>query len=128
MTQIEVARALFQRRGGRSGGALVPLLDDLLVEDLHAPHHPQAQVANDVLRERVVVDVITVDIEPESLPLQATAVGELHGEIETRTLVGHLRNLVVRESPGGNSLLLSLGRKWPSTGRIRTWLSPGPGM
>jgi hypothetical protein len=87
------------RRGGSSRrlGPLVPLGDDLLVEDAHLLHHQQPHVLHYLSCQLLLGDVLTFYVEPETLPLQAAPVGEVHLEVELHPLVG--RVFVVHRSP-----------------------------
>ena len=71
--------------------ALVRLGDDRLVADAHGADHQQAQVAHDVVGERLVCDVVAVDVEAERIAAKAAAVGEVDLEVELRAFVGHWR-------------------------------------
>ena len=46
----------------------------LFVEDADLRHHQQTHVADEVGCKRVVLDVVAIDVETESLTLDATAV------------------------------------------------------
>src|SRR3546814_17751834 len=67
--------------------ALVRFDDDALVEDPRRADHQQAQVADDVVDQFGIADVVALDVEPEVVPAQATTVGELDLEIEHRPIL-----------------------------------------
>src|SRR5215213_11156478 len=70
------------RRRLRRINPLVVLGDNLLVEDAYLFHHQQPHVLDDVACQLLLGDVLAFYVEPEVLALQATAVGEVHLEIE----------------------------------------------
>ncbi len=85
MAQIEkqLARfALFGSAGSGMVAALVRLGNDLFVQDLHVIDHQQTQIANDVERQRLIGNVIAVNVEPEALALDAAAIAEADGKIK----------------------------------------------
>src|SRR5215211_3901188 len=70
------------RRRLRRINPFVVLGDNLLVEDAYLFHHQQPHVLDDVACQLLLGDVLAFYVEPEVLALQATAVGEVHLEIE----------------------------------------------
>jgi len=75
------------RSNASCSAALVRLLDDPLPDDADLADHQEAHVADDVVGELGVTDVVAVDIEAELLALQAAAIREIDLEIEDDTLV-----------------------------------------
>ena len=76
----------------------MPLVDDLLIQDADLSYHQQAKVLDDVFGQRLIVDVVCIDIQTESLPLNSTAVREIDFKVEANPLV---RGLVAgRHSTG----------------------------
>jgi hypothetical protein len=69
---------------------LVPLGDDLLIRNAHLSNHQQAKVPDNVFGKCLIVDVVCVDIQTESLPLYSPAVQEIDFEVEANPLVGRL--------------------------------------
>src|SRR5215218_9781024 len=70
--------------------------DNLLVEDAYLFHHQQPHLLDDVACQLLLGDVLAFYVEPEVLPLQATAVGEVHLEIELHSSV---RGVFVHRPP-----------------------------
>ena len=63
--------------------------EDDLVADPDRAHHQEPQVADDVVGERQIRDVVALDVEPEPLALQAAPVRELDVEVELDPSIGH---------------------------------------
>src|SRR5215218_8550939 len=80
----------------RTINPLVVLGDNLLVEDAYLFHHQQPHLLDDVACQLLLGDVLAFYVEPEVLPLQATAVGEVHLEIELHSSV---RGVFVHHRP-----------------------------
>jgi hypothetical protein len=72
------------------GLALMGLVDDLFVEDLDGADHEEAQVADDVIGEGGIGNIVAVNIKAEVLALEAAAVGELEFKVELNAF-GHGR-------------------------------------
>src|SRR3546814_8744019 len=72
VTQIDMAPATCPP--GFRLPALVRFDDDALVEDPRRADHQQAQVADDVVDQFGIADVVALDVEPEVVPAQATTV------------------------------------------------------
>jgi hypothetical protein len=70
-------------------GALVPLLDDLLVQDIDFPNHEEAQILDDVRRQRLIRNAVTLYVESKTLALNAAPIRKLDGEIEADAHVCH---------------------------------------
>jgi hypothetical protein len=70
----------------------VALADDLRVQDPRVGHHQQPQIAHDVGGQRLVIDVVAVDVEPEALALDRATVCEVDLEVELRASVIGVRH------------------------------------
>jgi hypothetical protein len=68
----------------------VALAQDSLVQDPNAANHQQPQVADEMIRDLFVLDVVAVNVEAEPLTLDTTAVGELDLEVELDAVLGWL--------------------------------------
>src|SRR5215207_4767529 len=84
------------RRRLRTINPLVVLGDNLLVEDAYLFHHQQPHVLDDVTFQLLLGDFLAFYVEPEVLPLQSTAIGEVHLEIELHSSV---RGVFVHRPP-----------------------------
>src|SRR5215218_2717619 len=76
------SKAMRRGESSRRLGPLVPLGDDLLVEDAHLLRHEQPHVLHNVSCQLLLGDVLAFYVEPEVLSLQASPVGEVHLEVE----------------------------------------------
>ncbi len=74
-------------RSPRPARPLVRLGNNALVGDGHPADHEQSQVLDDVSRERIVADIVALDVKAKALPLQPATVRECDVEVEDRALV-----------------------------------------
>jgi len=88
-----------------TGAPLVPLVDDLPIQDADLSYHQQAEILDDVFGQRLIVDAVCIDIQTESLPLYSPAVRKIDFEVEANSLVGGL--VAGRHGPGLFGILLT---------------------
>jgi hypothetical protein len=64
----------------------VRLTDNFLVENAYVADHQQAQIFYDEIRQCLVSDILSFDVEPEVLTLNAASVREVNFEVEFHPL------------------------------------------
>ena len=62
--------------------AFMFLGDDLLVQDVYLAHHEESHIVDDIVSQLLFGDIIPIDIQTETLSLNAAAVGEFDLEVE----------------------------------------------
>src|SRR4051794_4776307 len=66
--------------------------DDALVQDANFFDHQQAHIPHDIRRKFGIADFVTLNIEAELLPLDATFVGKIDFKVEYDALLSHHRS------------------------------------
>jgi hypothetical protein len=80
---------LSSRRDPLRSCSLMLFFDDFFIVYPALSNHEKSQIPDDVGNQNIIIDLIAVDVQTKSLPLQASSVRKSEVEIENHSLVGH---------------------------------------
>src|SRR5213595_1978786 len=74
-------------RSGSDGNTFMLLHQNSLLVNMHLPNHQQPQIADQVISERLVADIIARNIQTKALSLYPSTVGKLDFKVKLYSLL-----------------------------------------